>query len=132
MPLHRFATLVVRDAAGFHTALPIDLSDENAAGFGRSATVALEQLRAYLEWLYRREPDRAGPGLRDPELSVVKVEVRPEYCADDRVFACDEPITLPVHCVSGQLSSGLLVAALPLLGVRFYYHEAEALTGLAR
>ena len=129
MPLHRFAALLLRDAAGFHTALPIE-GAEDAAGFGPSPRLAIEQLREYLEWLYRREPDRAPPGLCDPVLSIVKVEVRPEYRSDDRIYACDEPLTLPVHCVSGRLASGLLVAALPLLGVRFYYHEAEALTGL--
>jgi ATP-dependent Clp protease ATP-binding subunit ClpC len=132
MPLHRFATLVLRDAAGYHTALPVESDDANAAGIGRSPTLALEQLRDYLEWCYRRDPDRAGPGLRDPELSVVKVEVRPEYRSNDRIFACDEPLTLPIHCVSGRLISGLLVAALPLLGVRFYYHEADALVSLVR
>jgi ATP-dependent Clp protease ATP-binding subunit ClpC len=132
MAIHRFATLLLRDAAGFYTALPVEADDEATAGFGRTASVALDQLRDYLEWLYRSDPDRAAPGLCDAELSVVKVVVRPEYRTDDRIYACDHSLTLPVHCVAGRLATGLLVAALPLLGVRFYYHETDALKGLIR
>jgi ATP-dependent Clp protease ATP-binding subunit ClpC len=131
MPVHHFAVLLVGDAAGFHTALPVE-ADEGAAGFARTPALALGQLRDYLEWLYRRDPDRAGPGLCDPALSVFRVAVLPEYQAGERVYACDRPLTLPIHCVAGRLASGLLVAALPLLGVRFYYHEADALPALAR
>jgi ATP-dependent Clp protease ATP-binding subunit ClpC len=132
MPIHRFATLLLQDAAGFHTAVPVEADDERTAGFGKTASAALEQLRDYLEWLYRRQPERPAPGLRQADLSVFKVGVRAEYREGDRIYACDEPLTLPIHCVSGRLASGLLVAALPLLDVRFYYHEAEALKGLVR
>ncbi|HTU18988.1 MAG TPA: AAA family ATPase, partial [Gemmataceae bacterium] len=131
MAVYHFAVLLVRDAAGFHTALPVE-ADERAAGFGATPALALRQLRDYLEWLYRRDPYRQEPGLCDPDLSVFRAEVRPEYHAGDRVYACDRLLTLGIPCVSGRLTSGLLVAALPLLGVRFYYHEAGSLPSLAR
>src|SRR5436189_114832 len=79
MPLYRFTTLLLRDAAGFHTALPVEAEDAGTAGFGRTAAVALDHLRDYLTWLYRRDPYHPAPGLCDPELSVVKAAVRPEY-----------------------------------------------------
>jgi ATP-dependent Clp protease ATP-binding subunit ClpC len=131
MPVHHFAVLLVRDAAGYHTAMPVEAGGD-AAGFGPTPAVALAQLRDYLEWLYRRDPYRSGPGLCDPVLSVVKVEVRPEYRDRDRIYACDRPLTLAVPCVAGRLPGGLLVASLPLLRLCFYYHEADSLTSLAR
>ncbi|HTU23022.1 MAG TPA: AAA family ATPase [Gemmataceae bacterium] len=131
MPVHHFSVLVVRDAAGFYTALPVE-GNEGAAGFAATPALALRQLRDYLEWLYRRDSDSPGPSLRDPALSVLPVEVRPEYHVGERIYACDRTLMLRVHCVAGRLTSGLLVAALPLLGVRFYYHEESALPALAR
>jgi ATP-dependent Clp protease ATP-binding subunit ClpC len=131
MPVYHFAVLLVRDAAEFHSALPVE-ADEGVAGYGASPALALRQLRDYLEWLYRRDPDRPGPGLRDPALNVFPVEVRPEYHAGERVYVCNRSITLRIPCVAGRLSSDLLAASLPLLGVRFYYHEADSLPALVR
>jgi ATP-dependent Clp protease ATP-binding subunit ClpC len=130
MPAYRFATLLWQDAAGFHTAVPVEADDEATAGYGATATAALDQLRDYLAWLYRRNPERPPPDMRDAELGSVKVTLRPEYRVENRIYACDEPLVLPVHYVAGRLTSGLLVAALPLIGARFYYHEPDALKGL--
>ena len=129
MPVYRFPTLLWQDAAGFFTAVPVE-ADGETAGFGKSPTLALSQLSEYLAWLYKREPDRPAPTLRDAELSTMKVAVRPEYHVDDRIYACLEPLTLTVHYVAGRLVSGLSVAALPLIGVRFYYHESDSLKAL--
>ena len=57
------------------------------------------------------------------------VPIRPEYQVGNRIFPCAE-LLLPVVCVSGRTETGLLVAALPLLGIRFYYHEARELKAL--
>src|SRR5262245_37985960 len=130
MPSHRFATLLWRDAAGFHTAAPVEFDDPAAAGYAPSPNDALDQLKDFLADFYRHHPFADGPDLRDAVLSTVKVPVRGEYKAGNRVHACDEKLLLPVHCVSGTLDSGLLVAALPLLGVRFYYHERADLPAL--
>jgi ATP-dependent Clp protease ATP-binding subunit ClpC len=132
MPAYRFATLLWQDAAGFFTAVPVEAPDDQAAGFARSATAALQQLRDYLSWLYRQEPDREGPSLVPASLQTFKVMVRPEYQVGDRVYACTDALELRVHCVAGRLSSGLRVAVLPLIGVRFYYHEEDALKELVR
>ena len=64
-------------SAGFYTALPVEADDETIAGFGRTPAIALDELRDYLEWLYRNNPDRAAPGLCDAKLTAVKVVVRP-------------------------------------------------------
>lgn len=131
MTILRFYTLLCQDGGGFWSALPIESDEDGAsAGFGRSAARAAEQLRDYLAWLYQREPHRPRPDLTTAELSLVRVPVRPEYEADDRIYPCKESIQLPVHCVVGQLASGMLVGALPLLGLRFYYHEPGDLKGL--
>jgi ATP-dependent Clp protease ATP-binding subunit ClpC len=130
--VYRFQTLVWQDAAGFFTAVPIEAPDQHAAGFARTPALALDQLREYLSWLFRREPHRPAPALAEAQLGVLEVAVRPEYRDDDRIYACADSLTLPVHVVSGRLTSGLRVAALPLIGVRFYYHEQDALKEMVR
>jgi ATP-dependent Clp protease ATP-binding subunit ClpC len=129
MPVYRFATLLTQDAAGFLTAVPIEADEDDTAGFGTSPTQALQQLRDYLTWRYHRGDGPPAPELVESHLGTFKVAIRPEYKVGNRIYACDE-VALPVHCVHGRLSSGLLVAALPLLGVRFYYHEPDDLKGL--
>ncbi|HYV10673.1 MAG TPA: AAA family ATPase, partial [Pyrinomonadaceae bacterium] len=59
-----------------------------------------------------------------------RVEVRPEYVLKGRVYPCDESFPLRVACVHGRQQDGMLVCALPMLGVQFYYYEASALRGL--
>jgi ATP-dependent Clp protease ATP-binding subunit ClpC len=130
MSVYRFATLVWQDTAGLFVAAPIETDADEVFGFGASAGAALEQLRDQLEWLYRRGQGPLEPDFHGAELSCVKVPVRPEYLIDERIYAGEESLAMPVHVVAGKTASGLHVAALPLLGVRFYYHEADALRGL--
>jgi ATP-dependent Clp protease ATP-binding subunit ClpC len=132
MPVYRFFTMLWQDPAGLFTAVPIEEDEQHACGLGKTPAVALQQLRDYLAWLYRGEPLRQAPALAEASLSTVKVSVRPEYRDGDRIYACTDSLTLPVHVVSGKLTSGLHVAALPLLGVRFYYHAEDALKELVR
>lgn len=130
MSTYRFMTLLWQDPSGLFVAVPIEADGDEVFGFGTSASQALEQVRDFLEWQYRRGEGPAEPDLHDAELTCVKVAVRPEYVIDERIYAGEEPLSLPVHCVAGKQSSGLRVATLPLLEVRFYYHEEEALRGL--
>jgi ATP-dependent Clp protease ATP-binding subunit ClpC len=132
MPLHRFHTLLIQDPAGFWTALPIEPPDNNSAGFGTSPGTALDQLRDYLTWLFAKAPESPEPALAEAELTEVKVRMRPEYRVGDRIYASTDWLSLRVHCVVGKLHTGLRVAALPLLGVRFYYHEEDAFKELVR
>jgi ATP-dependent Clp protease ATP-binding subunit ClpC len=131
MAAYRFATLVWQDAGGFYTATPIE-EDEAAAGFGPRASVALKQVKEYLTWLYQRDPWRNGPELVESTLTTFKVAIRPEYRIDKRIHACTHVLQLPVQGVVGRLESGLRVAALPLVGVRFYYHDEDSLKGLVQ
>src|SRR5262249_13858075 len=130
MPTHRFPVLIWRDPAGGYTAVAVDVAD--LAGFGPSAARACHDLRGYLEYCYAQEPDRPGPDFRDAELQVFKVTVRPEYRTRQRVYPCAEAVTVRVHCVTGRQEGGQPVAALPLLGIRFAYHQPAALKGLVQ
>ena len=100
------------------------------AGFGSTAREALVQLKEYLTWSFDHEPWRSTPDFLDPQLVEFRVEVRPEYTVQGRVYPCKESFPLRVVCVHGHQQSGMLVCALPLLGLQFYYYEASALRGL--
>src|SRR5947209_13749164 len=130
MPTLRFPVLIWQDPAGGFTAVAVDEAD--LAGFGPSAARACQDLRGYLEYAYAQDPDRPGPDFHEPELEVYKVSVRPEYRTPQRVHPCEQPVTLRVHCVRGRQEGGQPVAALPLLGIRFAYHEPAALKGLVQ
>jgi ATP-dependent Clp protease ATP-binding subunit ClpC len=131
--MHRFPVLVWEDFTGHYSARLIDDEDDPTiplAGFGRTAREALAQLKEYLLWSFEREPWRSTPDFHDPQLVEFRVEVRPEYTLGGRVYPCDESFPLRVACVHGRQESGMLVCALPLLGLQFYYYEASALRGL--
>jgi ATP-dependent Clp protease ATP-binding subunit ClpC len=124
---------VWEDFTGRFSARLID-DEENPmnplAGFGRTAREALIQLKEYLTWSFEREPWRSAPDFHDPQLIEFRVEVRPEFTIRGRVYPCDESFPLRVACVHGHQQSGMLVCAMPLLGLQFYYYEASALRGL--
>ncbi len=132
--MHRFPVLIWEDFTGRYSARLIDDQEDPLvplAGFGRTAREALAQLKEYLTWSFEHEPWRAPPDFLDPQLVEFRVEVRPEYTLKGRVYPCDEPFPLRVTCVHGRQQSGMLVCALPLLGLQFYYYDAKALRGLA-
>ncbi|HVW02826.1 MAG TPA: hypothetical protein VHB77_20880, partial [Planctomycetaceae bacterium] len=120
----KFPYLLWQDVSGQFTAA---LLEEDPAAVGPTRQVAVDELRAYLRWLYTQQPWRSRPDFRDPELLELRVPVRPEYAVGDRLFPCDEQITLPVHCVHGVQEGGLRIASVPVLGVRFCYYKADSL-----
>jgi ATP-dependent Clp protease ATP-binding subunit ClpC len=126
--IHRFPALVWQDQQGTWTARLADRDEP--AGLGATAARAVEQLADYLDWLYGQDTWLDGPDFLDPELLVFKVPVRPEYEADGRRYPCDETVLLPVHVIRGRQEHGLLICALPLLDLRFYYHDVAALRNL--
>jgi ATP-dependent Clp protease ATP-binding subunit ClpC len=128
MAAYRFPILVWHDASGHYTAAIV--GDGGVAGYGDSAGEAVEQVRDYLEWSYRQSPWQAGPDFEGAELVSVKVEVRPEYAGEGRTYPCGEMVSLRVPVVTGKESAGMLVAALPTIGVRFNYYAAEDLKPL--
>jgi ATP-dependent Clp protease ATP-binding subunit ClpC len=131
--MHRFPVLVWEDFTGRYSARLIDDEEDSAislAGFGGTAREALAQLKEYLVWSFDHEPWRSAPDFLDPKLVEFRVEVRPEYTLRGRVYPSDESFPLRVACVHGRQESGMLVCALPLLGLQFYYYEASALRAL--
>ncbi|MFO0878908.1 MAG: AAA family ATPase [Gemmataceae bacterium] len=128
--VHRYPALVWQDHQGGWSARLLER--EEPVGFGRSRAAALDQLEDFLTWLYTEEPWQPLPDFHAPELLHQRVPVRPEYTVEHRRFPCDESITLRVPVVRGRQKHGLLACALPTLGTRFYYHEAEALKGLVQ
>ena len=131
--MHRFPVLVWEDWTGSFSARLVD-DEENLgsplAGFGRSAREALSQLKEYLVWSFEREPWRSAADFLDPRITEFRVEVRPEYKVKGRVYPCDESIPLRVAAVHGRQERGMLVCALPMLELQFYYYESTALRGL--
>jgi ATP-dependent Clp protease ATP-binding subunit ClpC len=131
--MHRFPVLIWEDFTGRYSARLIDDEEDPTtplAGFGSTAREALAQLKEYLVWSFEHEPWRTAPDFLDPQLVEFRVEVRPEYTLKGRVYPCDEAFPLRVACVHGRQQSGMLVCALPMLGLQFYYYEANALRGL--
>jgi ATP-dependent Clp protease ATP-binding subunit ClpC len=129
MPAHRFAILQFQDAAGGHTAMLVEDNGDIAA-FGATAAEARDRLRDYLERTYRNAPWYPAPDFEEPELGLQRVDVRAEYASRDRPYPCAETIALRVAVVTGHTRAGLLIAALPTLGIRFNYYGKEDLKPL--
>ncbi len=135
MALHRYPILVWQDFSGQFTAV---LVEENEAAVGPTRRAALDDLHDFLRWRVGENPDHPAPDFRDPALTSFKVPVRPEYRTGERgfpdgerIFPCVDVVSITVHCVYGRQAGGLLIAALPLLGIHFYYSEADSLRELA-
>lgn len=127
---YRFPALVWQDAAGCFSASVVECSER--ASIGRTAREAIEQLRDLLEWRYRREPWREPPDLEEAELFSLKINIRPEYFHEKsrRRFPLNEQFELRVPCVVGRQSSGLRLAAAPLLDLRWSFHEHDDVKSL--
>lgn len=133
MTTHRFPVLVSEDFSGSFTGRVVDDEQDPQiplVGTGRNVREVLLQLKEYLVWSFEREPFRSAPDFHDPKLLEFRVDVRPEYNVKGRVYPCDESVSLRVACVHGRQESGMLVGALPILGIQFYYYESKALRGL--
>lgn len=118
MPTVRYHALVCRDAAGGYSAVALD---STAVGFGASLPDARDDLKEYLCWWHRKDPDAAAPDFTEPELRWLAVVVRPEYKGLNRLYPSDAEVNVRVPCVVGARKSGQFAAELPLLGIRFDY-----------
>ena len=127
MPTYRLPVLIWKDHSGHFTAALVEF---NQAGIGATAAAALQQLKEYLAWLYDAHPWRAEPDFLDAKLVNYVVTVRPEYRVDERIYPCDETLSLRVSCVHGRQDSGILICALPIFGIRFYYYDSQNLRSL--
>ena len=118
MPTVRYHALVCRDAAGGFSAVALD---STVTGFGASLPDARDDLKEYLRWAHRKNPDLAVPDFTEPELRWFTVTVRPEYKGLNRLYPSDAEVNVRVPCVVGTRKSGQFAAELPLLGIRFDY-----------
>jgi ATP-dependent Clp protease ATP-binding subunit ClpC len=129
MSTYRFPVLVWEDFAGGVTAKLVE-DQEAPAGFGRAKSEALLQLKEYLDWNYQKRPWLSGPDFNRATLINFRVEVRPEYETEGRIFPCDEAIVLRVPCVQGQSAGGLFVCSLPTLDIKFFFQDPGRLKAL--
>ncbi|WP_020475311.1 AAA family ATPase [Zavarzinella formosa] len=128
MPTYRYPVLIVRDAAGGCSAIAID--EDHLAGFGPNAAAARDDLENFLTWHQRENAWLPATDFLEPELHTFKVNVRTEYHEKQRIFPTDMPIPVRVQCITGVQDSGQRVASIPLLGIRFTYHNADDLKNL--
>jgi ATP-dependent Clp protease ATP-binding subunit ClpC len=124
-----YPVVVWPDAAGGWTAaLVADYEDASArAGSEREA---LQQLKDLLEWRAEHEPLLADPELIDPELSMVRVEVRPQYQSERRILPSPQTVHLAVPCVVGRDPGGLPSCTVPHLGLQFGFTDPQSLRAL--
>src|SRR5687767_14907128 len=130
MPAYRFPILVCEDFDGRFTACLIEDPAGESAAVGTSYADAVRRLKKYLEWVHRKQPQRAAPDFHDPSLVWIKVEVRPEYRTETRKFPVQEVLPLRVPCVRGRDEHGLLLCAMPTLGIRFDFYDEKSFKGL--
>jgi hypothetical protein len=131
--MHRFPVLIWEDFAGSYTGRLVDDEEDpgvQLAAVGGSVREVLQQLKEYLLWSFQSEPLRSTPDFHDPQLLEFRVDVRPEYQVNGRIYPSDEPVSLRVACVHGRQESGMLVCALPMFGIQFYYYGSKALRTL--
>ncbi len=132
MPSCRFPILVWVHPTGV-TACLIEESGKPSsavAALADTRSAAIEQLKSMLQWRYRKHPWARKPDFTAPELRWVKVEVRPEYQSEQRVFPCRETVILRLPCVRGKDSAGLGLCSLPTLGLRFHFDDEASLPQL--
>src|SRR5262245_8608675 len=129
MPTYRFPILIWEDFAGYYTARLVE-DEEAPAGFSKTKADAIFQLKEYLSWLYQTRPWLPSPDLSGTTLTIFRVELLPEYQVHDRIYPCDETMSIRVPCVQGRSSNGLFVGSIPTLGLKFFYHEPRKLKDL--
>jgi len=129
MSLFRFPVLLWRDFEGFYNAAAVEW-DDDLTGCDRKPSIALKQLKQWLEWEYKEKPWLGPPDFLDPQLTNITVNVRPQYKHDGRLYACDDLVEVKVVCVHGRQSGGIRLCSLPTLGVRFHYYDEKSLKKL--
>lgn len=129
--IYKFPVLVIEDHGGLFTACLLERHDDTSA-VGQNVNEALLHLKEYLRWKYRGRDWLTESDFLEPAVRYIKFQVRPEYREEeDRVYPCQETVSLRVPCVHGKEGSGMFVCLLPTLDVRFNYYEKGALNNLA-
>ncbi len=129
MPTHRVPILLIEDFEGFWTAQMVE-PECALVGTGQTPAEALSHIKTYLDWSFEHDPWKRIPDIQKPRLVRMRVSLRPHYAEPERIYPCAEMIELPVDCVLGERSDGILTCVAPLVGVRFDYNEDKALESL--
>lgn len=128
MPSHKFPIAVWRDAAGLYTASVLD--GVHGEAVAESPPAAVKQLKDFLLWAYGRDPYALEPDMRDPQLTDVRVSIRPEYEIDDRPYPCSHRVPMRVPLVHGLRRDGSRICVLPTLGLSLTAHPGDAVESL--
>jgi ATP-dependent Clp protease ATP-binding subunit ClpC len=124
----RFPILLWRDARGQSTAAVV--FDASIAAVGETPAAAAGTVRDYLQWTYKQKPWTSPPDFHEPRLVQLRVDVRPEYQHEERIFPCPDTFALRVACVTGKDRNGLLLCAMPTLNLLFNYADERSFKGL--
>lgn len=130
METFRVPICLWQDAGGQHTATVVDPAHEITA-IRPTAQAAIEEVADYLRWRYEQAFDFPKPDFLDPQLITLKIPLRGEYKIEERIHPCTSSLPVRVHCVHGRQEAGLLVASLPMWGIRFSFHDPADLRDLA-
>lgn len=132
VPLLRYPILTWCDARGQFAGVAVDFYHDGGRASAVGATVddVKRQLKEFLIWAHKNDPWIDPPDFEEPQLLIIRVNVRPEYRQGDRVFPCTEPMPLHVPCVLGRRSGDVLACALPTIGAEFDYAEKKELKPL--
>jgi ATP-dependent Clp protease ATP-binding subunit ClpC len=129
MPTYRYPVLVWEDHAGNFTAAFVE-DEEAPAAFASTPEAALYQLKEYLDWTFHQYPWQSGPEVSEARLMHFRVEVRPEYKTENRVYPCEELFVLRLPVVYGKHSRDAWFCSIPTLNVRFIFHDPQKLKDL--
>ncbi len=129
MATYRFPVLIWEDFDGYFTAALVPFNNIPAA-VAKSADEALRQLREFLQWGYKENSWWPAPDFQEAEQLTLRVDIRPEYHANERIYPSAEVMPIKVPCVYGRQSDGIFIGTLPTLGIHFYYYEERALKEL--
>jgi ATP-dependent Clp protease ATP-binding subunit ClpC len=133
MATHVYPALLWRDASGGVTGLLVG-DYRSATAYGATPQEVLRQLGEALDWRAEHESYSIGAELLEPQLREVKVEVRAQYKdeTEHRLIPSPETVTLRVPCVTGKAENGLPVCEVPVLELRFHFHNEAQFKELVR
>jgi ATP-dependent Clp protease ATP-binding subunit ClpC len=129
---YNFPVFVWEDYGGLFTASLLEYH-ERISAVGKTVDEALKHLKEYMVWRYRDSfwVWKEGSEFLEPGVRDIKVKIKPVYKEYDRVYPCQETVTLRLPCVNGREQSGMFVCLLPTIDVQFNYYDRGALKNLA-
>jgi ATP-dependent Clp protease ATP-binding subunit ClpC len=127
MPAYRYPVIMWKDSGGAVIGVLVEYPGVAAVRLTRQHV--LKDLKDCLAWSLRRER-LEEPDFYNPRLLHVRVNIRPEYRGEKRVYPCAEQVAVRPPCVTGERKSGMLQCALPTLGIHFDYYEKARLKPL--